>query len=81
MATRRRNKKIKRVFRVLIRFSTILLVLFLSGTLIQVASLRFINPPFTLKLALDYINHLIKLELYHRPIYIWRLLSFDQTNK
>ena len=75
MTSRRRNKKVKQAFRVLIRFSTILLVLFLSVTLIQVASLRFINPPFTMKLVWDYVNHLIKSEPYHRPTFTWRPLE------
>lgn len=75
MTSRRRNKKIKQSFRVFIRFSTILFVLLLSVTLIQVASLRFINPPFTMKLVWDYINHIIKSEPYHRPTFIWRPLE------
>ena len=75
MTSRRRNKNIKQALRVPIRFSTILLVLFLSVTIIQVVSLRFINPPFTMKLVWDYVNHFIGSDPYHRPRFTWRPLE------
>ena len=75
MTSRRRNKKTKQPFRVFIKFSTILVALLLSVTLIQVVSLRFINPPFTMKWVWDYVNHLIISEPYHQPAFIWRPLE------
>ena len=75
MTNHRRKKNDKQAFRILIRFSAILLVLFLSVTLIQVASLRFVNPPFTMKLVWDYFDHLIKSKPYQQPTFIWRPLE------
>ena len=71
MISRRKNRRIKSALRVFTWFGTILLILFLSFTLIQVASLRFINPPFTMKMVRDYVKHLIKSESYHRPAFTW----------
>ena len=71
MAGHQRKKYVKRVFRTLIRFSLILVVFFLTVTLIQVASLRFINPPFTMKLIKDRVNHLIRWVPYRQPTFIW----------
>lgn len=72
MISRRKNRRIKSAFRVFTRFSAILLILFLSFTLFQVASLRFINPPFTVKMVWDYVKHLINSKSYYRPTFTWR---------
>lgn len=34
--------------------------------------MRFINPPFTMKMVWDYVKYRIKLEPYPRPSFTWR---------
>jgi monofunctional biosynthetic peptidoglycan transglycosylase len=44
-------------------------------SLAQVIILNFIAPPFTVRMAWNYINQLIQPELHHPPMYIWRPLD------
>ena len=75
MAARRRKKTIKRLFRMLIRFGIRLAGLMVVVTLVQVAVLRYINPPVTLGMIWDSVGHLIKSEPYRRSTFIWRPLE------
>ena len=50
----------------------ILLVLL---SLVQVVVVNFIPPPFTVRMAWNHINHLIKAEHHDPPTYIWRTLD------
>ncbi len=68
------GKKMRPVLRMLIRFSLCLLVSFLFASSIQVALVKYVNPPFTFSMVYDYFRHLIESEAYHRPNYIWKPL-------
>lgn len=65
----------KRIYRKLIKFGIRLTALLLFLTFVQVAILRYINPPTTMRVIWEYTGHLIKSEPYRRPTYIWRSLE------
>ncbi|MGB5985385.1 MAG: monofunctional biosynthetic peptidoglycan transglycosylase [Desulfobacterales bacterium] len=44
-------------------------------SVLQVAVLRFINPPFTLAMAWDYVKSVVTLSPYPRTQWIWRPLA------
>jgi monofunctional biosynthetic peptidoglycan transglycosylase len=75
MAARRRKKRISPFFRTLIRFVVRLAVLLAVVTLVQVAVLRYADPPFTVAMILDYLGHVIKSQPYRAPNYIWQPLE------
>lgn len=76
MAKRRKKNRIKLFFsylsRKLLRFGMWLAVLLFVISLIQVALVRFIDPPFTTPMVWDYLRHKIDSKPYTRPKFDWR---------
>jgi len=72
MATPRKKKRFKKVLRISIRFGIKVAVFLILATFVQVAVLRYINPPFTLTVVWDTVVHYIKSQPYKRPVFIWR---------
>lgn len=75
MAGRRREKQNSLIFRKLVKSCITLTILLVFLTLVQVVILNYFAPPFTVKMAWNYINQLIKSERHNLPIYIWRPLD------
>ena len=75
MARRSRKNPNRHFFRRLTKISTAVTILLVLLSLAQVIILNFIAPPFTVRMAWNHINQLIKPELHHPPIYIWRPLD------
>ena len=75
MARRSRKNPNRHFFRRLTKISTAVAILLVLLSLLQVIILNFIDPPFTVRMAWNHINRLIKPELHHPPIYIWRPLD------
>jgi len=73
MASKKRVK-LKSFLRMLIRFSIYLTVLFLLVTWVQVAVVRYVNPPFTFAMIYDRVRHLVESKPYLEPRYIWKPL-------
>ena len=75
MARRSRKNPNRRFFRMLTKISTAVAILLVLLSLTQVIILNFIAPPFTVRMAWNHINQLIKTESHHPPMYIWRPLD------
>jgi monofunctional biosynthetic peptidoglycan transglycosylase len=75
MTSHRRTKDIILLFRKLIKVCTIVAVVLVFVTWVQVAALRFVNPPFTAAMVWEYARHLVKSERYQCPTYTWRPLE------
>lgn len=69
------RKKVKSVFRMLVRAGIYLSVFFLFASSVQVAVVKFVNPPFTFGMVYDTIRHLTDSEPYQQPTYIWKPLA------
>jgi monofunctional glycosyltransferase len=72
MATRRKKKRFKKVLRISIRVGIKVFIFLILVTVVQVAVLRYITPPFTLAIVWDTVVHRIKSKPYRRPVFIWR---------
>ncbi len=70
-----RKKQNSRIFRKLVKICLTTAILFVFLTLVQVVILNFFAPPFTVRMAWNYITQLIKSERYPPPVYIWRPLD------
>lgn len=71
----KKRKKLNAVFRVLIRLGITLSVCFLLVTWVQVAVVKYVDPPFTFPMVYDSIRHRIHSQPYRRPAYIWKPLE------
>lgn len=80
MATRRKKKRFKKVLRISIRFGIKAAIFLILATFVQVAVLRYINPPFTLTVVRDTVVHYIKSQPYKRPVFIWRPMEDISPN-
>jgi monofunctional biosynthetic peptidoglycan transglycosylase len=72
MARQGKKKRFKKIIRKSIRFGTMAAVFLILATVVQVAVLRYINPPFTLTVVWETVVHRIKSQPYKRPVFIWR---------
>jgi hypothetical protein len=70
MARPSRKKQNSLIFRKLVKICLTLTILLVFLTLDQVVVLNFFTPPFTVRMAWNYINQLIKSEPHHPPMYI-----------
>lgn len=75
MARRSLKKQKRHIFRKLAKIGIALAVFFIVLTLIQVVIFSYFAPPFTLRMAWNYVSHLFKPERYHPPEYIWQPLD------
>lgn len=75
MARRNRKKEKRHIYRKLVKVGITLTMLFIILTLVQVAVFAYFAPPFTVRMAWNYIGHLVKSERYLPPEYIWRPLD------
>jgi len=75
VARRRRKKQNSLIFRKLVKSCITLTILLVFLTLVQVVILNYFAPPFTVRMAWNYINQLIKSERHNPPMYIWRPLD------
>ncbi len=64
----------------LIRWGIYLSILFLLVTWVQVAVVRYVNPPFTFAMVYDIVRHRIDSEPYRHPTYIWKPLEDISPN-
>jgi monofunctional biosynthetic peptidoglycan transglycosylase len=75
MARHSRKKQDRLIFRKLVKICITLTILLVFLTLVQVVILRYFAPPFTVRMAWNYISQLIKSERHHPPVFIWRPLE------
>ena len=75
MARRSRRKQKKHIFRKLVKIGIITTVALVILTLVQVVICAYFAPPFTLRMAWNYVSRLITSERYHPPEYSWRPLD------
>ena len=68
----KKTKRKKKPLRFLIRLGIILLLALIALSVAQVAVVRFVNPPFTMRMAVDYVASLVALEPYQAPDYRWQ---------
>ena len=52
-----------------------ILILFVIFTFVEVLSLRFVNPPFTVSVAWDWVQHRMNAKKYRMPLYLWQDLN------
>ena len=75
MARPSRKKQNSLIFRKLLKICTTLTILLVFLSLVQVVILNYFAPPFTVRMAWNYIHRAIKSERHHPPMYIWRPLD------
>ena len=75
MARPSRKKQNSLIFRKLLKICTTLTILLVFLSLVQVVILNYFAPPFTVRMAWNYIHRVIKSERHHPPMYIWRPLD------
>jgi monofunctional biosynthetic peptidoglycan transglycosylase len=70
-----RKKQNSLIFRKLLKICSTLTILLVFLSLAQVVILNYFAPPFTVRMAWNYIHRAIKSERHHSPMYIWRPLD------
>jgi monofunctional biosynthetic peptidoglycan transglycosylase len=75
VARRSRKKQKSRIIRKLVKIGITITALLVTLTVAQVVTFSYFAPPFTVRMAWNYISHLIKSEHYQPPEYIWRPLD------
>ena len=75
LARRSRKNQKSRFLRKLVKIGIKLTILLVFLSLVQVVVLNYMAPPFTVRMAWNYISQHIKSEPHHLPKYIWRPLD------
>jgi monofunctional biosynthetic peptidoglycan transglycosylase len=71
----KKQKGVKRIVGWAWRFILKMLLLFILLTIMQVVLLRFLDPPFTARMAWGWLHSTLTKGDYERPVYHWRQLA------